>query len=1071
MAALDFTGERFIPGAGAGIKLEHLHRYALCRELVVGKRVLDIASGEGYGSALLAQSAGTVTGVDIAPEAVEHATARYAGRANLSYRVGSCAAIPLPDASVDVVVSFETIEHHTQHEQMMREVRRVLVPGGLLVISSPDKRTYSDLPGYQNPYHVKELYLDELRSLLESHFANVEYFGQRVGIASLVTPIGRVAAAHRALACEGDAIVEGTVTPGAPIYFLCLCSDAPLPKADFTSSFVDTVEDGLQQLVDGYGGQAARADAAQQQLNETQRHAQALSAQIAALDAHIRLMQRSFSWRLTRPLRGAARVLRDPRGAAKRAFAYAAGPLRTLYRSLPIPGRLKAAAKSLVYGRLGFLLAGSASYEHWRTVQRGFTVQPVRGPLREPGPRRYAGPPWVLVVDDRTPRPDSDAGSLKILNYIRILQSLGYRVASARVDAAHERAAADILEGLGVDCLHAPAISSIAEHLAEEGDRYDVIYSCRPDPTAQLLETFRQLAPFAKILFDTGDLHFVREERQAKLTGDARLFEISQWRKRQEFGIAAAVDCTIVVSEAERSVLLDERPELKVEVISAVHDIAQAPAPFDARRDIVFIGGYKHLPNVDAVRYFTQEIWPLVRTQLPGVRFLVVGSDPPAEFEALASDDVIIVGHVADLGACLDRCRVAVNPLRYGAGVKGKIVSAMAAGLPGVGTGIAAEGMALRDGEDFLVADTPTEFAAAVVRLYEDPATWTRLAANGLRVVEDRYSFRAGTERFRCVLAAVGATPGRTAAGDDTEAAAREARRDRFSYAAVASRAEYLAHVAASEEEYRRRAGVEHALRQDADSFTVAGRCRVCARPADFLVDYQFCFDTPQGRIPNWRERLVCPSCGLPNRVRGAIDLWRSLFRPGANDAVYATEQKTPFFAWLRSNYPQAIGSEYLGDAMPPGASDATGLRNESLLSLTFADASFDHLLSFDVLEHIPDYRAALRECLRVLKPGGVFFFSVPFAPGEEAHVVRARVDAAGQIEHVLPPEYHGDPLSEAGCLCFYHFGWQLLTELREIGFEAPAAHLFWSRRYGYLGHEQLLLSARRPSAATATAA
>ena len=157
---LPWTGERYLPDVHGSIELEHLHRYLLASRLSLGKRVLDIACGEGYGSSLMSQSALSVIGVDIAADAVAHAKAKYQA-SNLEFRIGSCAAIPLPDHSVDVVVSFETIEHHHEHDAMMREIKRVLVPGGVLMISSPDKLEYSDIPNYSNEYHVRELYRGE----------------------------------------------------------------------------------------------------------------------------------------------------------------------------------------------------------------------------------------------------------------------------------------------------------------------------------------------------------------------------------------------------------------------------------------------------------------------------------------------------------------------------------------------------------------------------------------------------------------------------------------------------------------------------------------------------------------------------------------------------------------------------------------------------------------------------------------------------------------------------------------------------------------------------------------------
>ncbi len=173
-------GERFLPGRMTGeIELEHVHRYKFAAPVCARKVVLDIASGEGYGSAYLSGFARRVIGVDISRDAVECAKLKYKSP-NLEFRVGSCSKIPLEDASVDVVVSFETIEHHAEHEAMMREIKRVLRPRGVLVISSPDKREYSDKPGFSNPFHVKELYREEFDALLRAHFKHVRLFGQKV---------------------------------------------------------------------------------------------------------------------------------------------------------------------------------------------------------------------------------------------------------------------------------------------------------------------------------------------------------------------------------------------------------------------------------------------------------------------------------------------------------------------------------------------------------------------------------------------------------------------------------------------------------------------------------------------------------------------------------------------------------------------------------------------------------------------------------------------------------------------------------------------------------------------------
>ena len=227
---LAWDGERYIPGMSTEIELEHMHRYVLARKLAVGRRVLDIACGEGYGSFALADVAATVIGVDISEDAVRHARSVYDGQAlNIEFKVGSAADIPLPDASVDLVVSFETIEHHDQHEAMISEIRRVLKPGGTLVISSPNKHEYSDVTGYSNPWHVKELYLDQFEALLRVHFPNVDIYGQRVVTGSMLAPLEDKAIRLHTASASGGAEEPGVARP---LYYVAVASDADLPLLD-----------------------------------------------------------------------------------------------------------------------------------------------------------------------------------------------------------------------------------------------------------------------------------------------------------------------------------------------------------------------------------------------------------------------------------------------------------------------------------------------------------------------------------------------------------------------------------------------------------------------------------------------------------------------------------------------------------------------------------------------------------------------------------------------------------------------------------------------------------------------
>jgi ubiquinone/menaquinone biosynthesis C-methylase UbiE len=221
-----YNGERYVPGVPGIIELEHMHRYALALPLSEGKQVLDVASGEGYGSYMLASNAKFVVGVDISAEAIGHAAQRYS-LPNLEFRQGSCAALPVEDESIDLIVSFETIEHHDQHQEMMREIARVLRPDGLLLISSPNKKTYTDIPGAHNSFHVKELYLEEFKALLHQHWPNVALYGQRVLTSSLIAPFEPVANTFRLIRRSEDGM-ESIQGAEPAIYFIALASKVAL---------------------------------------------------------------------------------------------------------------------------------------------------------------------------------------------------------------------------------------------------------------------------------------------------------------------------------------------------------------------------------------------------------------------------------------------------------------------------------------------------------------------------------------------------------------------------------------------------------------------------------------------------------------------------------------------------------------------------------------------------------------------------------------------------------------------------------------------------------------------------
>ncbi len=269
----------------------------------------------------------------------------------------------------------------------------------------------------------------------------------------------------------------------------------------------------------------------------------------------------------------------------------------------------------------------------------------------------------------------------------------------------------------------------------------------------------------------------------------------------------------------------------------------------------------------------------------------------------------------------------------------------------------------------------------------------------------------------------------------------------------IATYEQYLKYTGRMGDEYKLRRQIERDLISSDSSFTVRGYCFVCRKMENLQVDFSYSYPINGEFLPNWREHLQCPSCKLNNRMRAAIHLLDQECSVHLGSRIYITEQSTPLFQVIRAKYPYSIGSEYLGSMSPLGEVDKNGLRNESIANLTFPANSFDQIVSFDVLEHVPNYARGFGECFRCLKPGGTLLFSVPFFPTRPDTIVRARMEPDGTICHLLPPEYHGDPLNAKGCLCFYHFGWDLLGVLEQLGFQDSYALFYWSRQYGYIGN------------------
>jgi O-antigen biosynthesis protein len=1040
---IEWTGERCVPWApDVQVVYEHLHRYMWAARVVTGRRVLDLGSGEGFGSAILAGSASRVVGVDVDERTIEHSRLNYAA-GNLEYLLGSALDLSrFEDGSFGAIVAFEIIEHVQDQERVLEEARRLLADDGVLIISTPDRRLYSEASGQRNPFHEHELGLEEFHELLGLYFPHLASWGQRTITGSHMTAIGS-SPAKGAPAKAPDFYIERSgeewrvASDPAALYMVALASKTQLPLIEDTSTLADCGLELLRSrerevaLTVHENGELKRAQAEyerqlereraenERQLereraeNERQLRAQEAlvrqelaqrdsdivfrqddivslratledcEAQLMAARQLARRTEESVTWQTFQRIRGRmygaigeeslfARILgfslrtagglltrsrRVPQNAEPADGSVPNAQLEPLISmpvhdqpkvSLIIPlyahaeltlaclssirdntthvsyevilvdddadeetkrmlervrgariihneqnlgylrsmncGASEARGRWLVllnndtevtrgwlrsmlacaesaddigvvtpkfvypdgslneaggiiwrdgtgvnYGRgeeptcfqyeyrretdYGSAAALMVSTELWSATggfderylpmyyedadlcfearERGLRVMyepeavvvhiegATAGSDVSSGHKRYQEQnrpkfvaKWrhrleseqlpsalknvraaanrhrgrhVLIVDHRIPTWDRDAGSLRMLSITKALIGLGARVTFMPDNFTPLEPYTRELQKLGVEVLYGTL--DVNAELATIGPKLDLVILSRPHQAGRWLDVVREFAPSATVAYDTVDLHWLREARRSVLGGSSSSFlDVDNGNgellapkalalRHLELAMIRASDATIVVSSCEREQVQRDVPGAEVVVIPTVHDIGSFVPPPENRSGILFVGGFEHHPNVDAAMCLVNEVMPAVWRELGEVKVTIVGTSPPPEVQALASPLVDIAGWVEDLQPLLDQARMMVAPLRFGAGLKGKITQALAEGLPVVTTEVGAEGLEGR-GEDFLlVAQDGAGQAAHVIRLYGDDELWRNLSRAGQELI------------------------------------------------------------------------------------------------------------------------------------------------------------------------------------------------------------------------------------------------------------------------------------------------------------------------------------------------
>ncbi|MBL3570674.1 hypothetical protein BV509_02520 [Rhodovulum sulfidophilum] len=362
----------------------------------------------------------------------------------------------------------------------------------------------------------------------------------------------------------------------------------------------------------------------------------------------------------------------------------------------------------------------------------------------------------VVFVDSVPPMPDQDAGSVTASNFIDIFLERG---AEVLFYSTTRRAWTDpyalALAARGVVCLTDPVVQgydSACDRIAAAGyDRLTFLLT-RVYAGGAFVERTRALFPRARLVFNTVDLHGLRELREAQRAGSAAREVSAHATFARERDIIQRCDSTILLSEAEIAVLSPTLGHADLRLIPMVNEFRPPRAGFAERTGLMFVGGFGHTPNIDAVDYIIDELWAPIRARAPDMVLKIVGPHFPDRLRARLPEGVEALGFVPDLGAALEEVRLTVAPLRYGAGIKGKIGTSLAHGVPCVATPLAAEGMGLVDGRDLLVADGPEAFADAVLRLHDDEVLWTRMSRAGYEFCEARYSRRAVAARLNALL-------------------------------------------------------------------------------------------------------------------------------------------------------------------------------------------------------------------------------------------------------------------------------------------------------------------------------
>lgn len=366
----------------------------------------------------------------------------------------------------------------------------------------------------------------------------------------------------------------------------------------------------------------------------------------------------------------------------------------------------------------------------------------------------------ALFLDHGTPRSDRDAGSHAALAEMDLVAALGYKVTFLPANLAWLGSYSEVLQRRGIECIHAPFVLSLEQFIQERGSEFDFIYLTRYTTVRDSLHLLRLYAPQARLIFCNADLHYLRELRQARaadLDRDARRQALAavEDTRRLELDAIGAVDLTLTYSEVEQAVIeADSLGAAATARCPWVVDAVVEPVPLEQRSGIAFLGSYQHPPNRDGVEAFLVDVWPELRSRCTGLTFHLYGSGLSGELNQRwqAMEGIHVHGWIKDAAVVYERHRVFIAPLRAGAGLKGKVIAALAHGIPQVLSPVAAEATGLRDGVEVFIAPQPGRWIEAIAHLVDDDLLWHRCSEAALDHARRHYSRQQGLELMAAAL-------------------------------------------------------------------------------------------------------------------------------------------------------------------------------------------------------------------------------------------------------------------------------------------------------------------------------